>query len=227
MASEQQPTWEWPAYTKVVHRSVYEAIDPTNPINSTAGKVVVVTGELPQALEPISKMNNTPPKNTLLTKPSGGASGVGLAIAQSFVRSGSKAVILLGRRTPILSAAKKDLEALGSSQILTFPVDVADETALNSAFAATEQAVGKVDIVVACAGYMPDFAPAAVAEIGDWWKAFEVNVLGLVLTFRAWLPHKSHANGTPSFVYVNAGEYVRRELPTSRWVGVHCRCAAC
>jgi NADP-dependent 3-hydroxy acid dehydrogenase YdfG len=137
------------------------------------------------------------------------------------VRSGSKAVVLLGRRTPILSAAKKDLEALGCSEILTFPVDVADETALNSAFAATEQVVGKVDIVVACAGYMPDFAPAATAEIGDWWKAFEVNVLGLVLTFRAWMPHRAHENGTPSFVYVNAGEYMR-ELPTSRW-SVYCK----
>ena len=48
MASEQQPSWEWPGYTQTIHRSVYEAIDPTNPINSTAGKVVLVTGELPK-----------------------------------------------------------------------------------------------------------------------------------------------------------------------------------
>jgi len=46
MGSTQQATWEWPGYTKVIHRSVYPAIDPTNPANSTAGKVVVVTGKL-------------------------------------------------------------------------------------------------------------------------------------------------------------------------------------
>jgi NADP-dependent 3-hydroxy acid dehydrogenase YdfG len=136
----------------------------------------------------------------------GGGSGVGAEIAKSFVRSGSKAVVLLGRRASILNAAKKDLEALGTSKILTYAVDVVDEEALNNAFAATEQAVGKVDIVVACAGYLPDVVPAAVADIGDWWKAFEVNVLGLALTFRAWMPHKSLDNGTPSFIYVNAGE---------------------
>jgi NADP-dependent 3-hydroxy acid dehydrogenase YdfG len=126
------------------------------------------------------------------------------------VRSGSKAVVILGRRASILSAAKKDLEALGSSKILTYEADVVDENALNSAFAATEAAVGKVDIVVANAGFMPEFAPAAVVEIGDWWKAFEVNVLGLMLTFRAWMPHKSlsSSHGTPSFIYVNAGKSV-------------------
>jgi hypothetical protein len=50
MAPEQQPKWEWPAYTRVIHRSVYEAIDPTNPVNSKAGKVVLVTSELPEIL---------------------------------------------------------------------------------------------------------------------------------------------------------------------------------
>jgi NADP-dependent 3-hydroxy acid dehydrogenase YdfG len=126
------------------------------------------------------------------------------------VRSGSKAVVILGRRASILNAAKKELEALGSSKILTYEADVVDENALNSAFAATEAAVGKVDIVVANAGFMPEFAPAAVVEIGAWWKAFEVNVLGLMLTFRAWMPHKSSSSshGTPSFIYVNAGKSV-------------------
>ncbi|KAK5709174.1 hypothetical protein LTR17_019998 [Elasticomyces elasticus] len=175
MAPEQQPTWEWPGYTKTIHRSVYGAIDPTNPDNSTAGKVVVVTG---------------------------GGAGVGAEIAKSFVRSGSKAVVILGRRESVLSAAKKNLEALGSSKILTYAADVVDEAGLNSAFTATEEAVGKVDIVVACAGFMPEVVPAAIAEIGDWWEAFEVNVRGLLLTFRAWMPHKS--NSTPSFIYVNA-----------------------
>ncbi|KAK5674974.1 hypothetical protein LTS10_012386 [Elasticomyces elasticus] len=137
----------------------------------------------------------------------GGGAGVGAEIARSFVRSGSKAVIILGRRESVLSAAKKELDALGSSKILTYAADVVDEAGLNSAFTATEEAVGKVDIVVACAGFMPEVVLAAIAEIGDWCdlagKAFEVNVRGLLLTFRAWMPHKS--NGTPSFIYVNAG----------------------
>ena len=45
MTTEQQQTWEWPGYTKVIHRSAYRAISPLNPDNSTAGKVVVVTGK--------------------------------------------------------------------------------------------------------------------------------------------------------------------------------------
>jgi hypothetical protein len=61
MASEQQPTWEWPGYTKVIHRSVYEAIDPINPLNSTAGKVVVVTGELPETFEDTTTLYTSRP----------------------------------------------------------------------------------------------------------------------------------------------------------------------
>jgi hypothetical protein len=69
MAPEQQPNWEWPAYTKVIHRSVYEAIDPTNPVNSTAGKVVLVTGELPKILEDISRTDrDTRSQNTPLKR---------------------------------------------------------------------------------------------------------------------------------------------------------------
>jgi hypothetical protein len=68
MAPEQQPKWEWPAYTRVIHRSVYEAIDPTNPVNSTAGKVVLVTGKLAEILGNISRTTtrsqNTPLKCT-------------------------------------------------------------------------------------------------------------------------------------------------------------------
>jgi NADP-dependent 3-hydroxy acid dehydrogenase YdfG len=156
------------------------------------------------------------PREHAANRTLGGGAGVGFSIAQSFVLSGSKAVVILGRRKSVLDAAKKDLEALpGQSKILTFAADVVDEAALNSAFAATEEAVGKVDIVVACAGFMPDFVPAAVADIGDWWKAFEVNVLGLVLTFRAWMGHKSSQNGTPSFIYVNAGEFLFQSRPLS------------
>jgi NAD(P)-dependent dehydrogenase (short-subunit alcohol dehydrogenase family) len=178
-------TFEWPHYTKTIHRSVYPGIDPKNPANSAAGKVVVITG---------------------------GGSGVGKGISQAFVEAGAKAVVILGRRENILQDTKAELEKLGSTKILTFKADVVDEAALNAAFEATEKEVGKVDIVVGNAGYLPAASPAATTDVSDWWKAFEVNIKGALLLFRAWVPHKS--SKSPTFISLNTGAAHGATFPT-------------
>lgn len=169
-------TWEFPSLTKTVHRSSYPAIDPTQPANSAAGKVVLVTG---------------------------GGIGVGKGISKAFVAAGAKAVAILGRRENILSETKKELESLGSSKILTLRADVLDEAALNAAFSATAKEVGTIDVVVANVGYMATPAPAASTDVADWWKSFEVNIKGTLLTFRAFLPHRAASNAV--FISLNTG----------------------
>jgi hypothetical protein len=139
------PTWEWKPYTRTIHRSVYPAISPTNPSNSAAGKVVLVTG---------------------------GGSGLGKHIAAAFNQAGAKAVIITGRREKALREAAAELEKSGDARVLWFVADVTDEVALTRAFASAAEAVGPIDVVVANAGYMATPAPAASADLGDWWKAY-------------------------------------------------------
>jgi hypothetical protein len=139
------PTWEWKPYTRTIHRSVYPAISPTNPSNSAAGKVVLVTG---------------------------GGSGLGKHIAAAFNQAGAKAVIITGRREKVLREAAAELEKFGDAKVLWFVADVTDEVALKRAFASAAEAVGPIDVVVANAGYMATPAPAASADLGDWWKAY-------------------------------------------------------
>lgn len=79
-----------------------------------------------------------------------------------------------------------------------------DENALNEAFASVEKTAGKIHIVVANVGYLPAMEPATTQDLGEWWKGIEVNLKGPLLTFRAWMAHKS-SEGTPTFIYVNAG----------------------
>lgn len=171
-----QAQWEFPPYTKTIHRSVYPAIDPTNPANSTSGKVVLITG---------------------------GGAGVGKGIAKAFVQAGAKAVIILGRREALLTQAKTELEKEGSSQILYFVADITDKVALDRAFEATEKEVGKIDVVVGNAGYLSEIDPAATTDVTDWWRSFEVNIKGTLLTFQAFAAHKS--NNTPTFISLNTG----------------------
>lgn len=139
------PSWEWKPYTRTIHRSVYPAISPTNPSNSAAGKVVLVTG---------------------------GGSGLGKHIAAAFNTAGAKAIIITGRRENVLREAAAELEKSGDARVLFFVADVTDEGALKGVFESVEEAVGKVDVVVANAGYMATPEPAASADVADWWKAY-------------------------------------------------------
>lgn len=168
--------FEHPSFTNTIHRSVYPAIDPSNPSNSASGKVIFVTG---------------------------GGIGVGKAIAKAYVTAGAKAVAILGRRENVLLEAKKDLESAGSAQILTFKADILDEAALDHAFSSTAQHAGPIDIVVANAGYLSAPGPAATADIDDYFKSFEVNIKGTLLTFRAFLKYKTEKN--PVFISLNTG----------------------
>lgn len=172
-------TFEFPSFTNTVHRSVYPAIDPSNKANSASGKVVIVTG---------------------------GGIGVGKAIAKAYVTAGAKAVAILGRRENILIEAKKDLESAGASQILTFRADIVDEAALDQAFSSTAQQAGPIDIVVGNAGYLNAPGPAVTAEINDYFKTFEINIKGTLLTFRAFMKYKNDSSSPePVFISLNTG----------------------
>jgi NAD(P)-dependent dehydrogenase (short-subunit alcohol dehydrogenase family) len=167
--------WDWPSYTQKIHNSSYPAIDPTNPSNSAAGKVIVITG---------------------------GNQGVGKGIAKSFVRAGAKAVVILSRRKDVLDAAKAELEKAGNSKILAFQADILDKASLETAFASTEEQVGKIDVLVANAAYLPSQAKAVDVDVADWWKAFELNIKGTLFTFQAFHPHRAT---TSTFISISSG----------------------
>lgn len=156
-------SWEWKPYTKTIHRSVYPAIDPTNPANSAAGKVVLVTG---------------------------GGSGLGKHIAIAFNKAGAKAIIITGRRENVLREAATELQKSGDAKVLFFKADVTDEVALKNAFASAAEEVGPVDVVVANAGYMATPEPAASADVADWWKAYGSFSSSLALPYSS-SPSKS------------------------------------
>lgn len=138
-------TWEWKPYTKTIRRSVYPAIDPTNPANSAAGKVILVTG---------------------------GGSGLGKHIAAAFNKAGASAIVIFGRRENLLREAAAELEETGKAKILSFAVDVTDEEGLKTAFASAAKDVGPIDVVVANAGYLATPEPAASSDVADWWKSY-------------------------------------------------------
>ncbi len=122
----------------------------------------------------------------------GGGSGIGLALAKAFAKEGAK-VALSGRRLNKLNEAVKIVEQAGGEG-LAVQCDVSDEKAVEAAVEKVVQHFGKMDLVLANAGF-------GVAgkfkdlQVDDWRRQFEVNVLGAIATVKYALPHLEKSKG--------------------------------
>ncbi|MEY9490435.1 2-keto-3-deoxy-L-fuconate dehydrogenase [Streptomyces calvus] len=106
----------------------------------------------------------------------GGASGIGRATAGLLARRGAKVAVL-------------DLDPSPVGEPLTgYAADVTDDASVRAAVAAAVHDLGGLDVLVNNAGIG---AQGTVETNSDeeWHHVFDVNVLGMVRTARACLPH--------------------------------------
>ena len=113
----------------------------------------------------------------------GGAMGIGFAVAQRLVDSGAK-VALWDRDEKALAQAKA---ALGGNAV-TWQLDVADAAAVARVTQATADAFGGLDVLVCSAGITGPNVPLADYPVDDWKRVFDVNVHGVFLCNRAAVP---------------------------------------
>jgi NAD(P)-dependent dehydrogenase (short-subunit alcohol dehydrogenase family) len=107
----------------------------------------------------------------------GATSGVGRAIAHRFAQEGAQ-IALLARNRAGLDATAKEVEQKGG-KALPLPTDVADYDAVEAAAAATEEALGPIDVWVNCA-MTTIFAFFEDIEPEEFKRATEVTYLGAV-----------------------------------------------
>ena len=113
----------------------------------------------------------------------GGASGLGLAVAGLIIKSGGQVALLDVNEAQGASA----VAALGERAVF-IATDVTDETAVDAAVAEARERMGRIDAAVNCAGIG---APARlVGRQGPMPAAFfrkmiEINLVGTVLTAKA------------------------------------------
>jgi len=204
----------FPTYTKTWHNASYDAISPTKPELSVAGKVVFV---------------------------SGGGSGIGRAIVEAFAAAGATDIAITGRKEDPLQTVKSDVEKSSKTKIHVFVGDVTDEAAINGAFKSIKQTIGPIDILVANAGFLPEPKLVAESDITDWWRGFEVNVRGGIILAKAFIgtaakdgvfinvsTSLAHAGIFPTFsaygaskiAFVRALDFVQEENPNLRVVSL-------
>ena len=119
----------------------------------------------------------------------GGAQGLGLAMAKRFVASGAT-VTLWDMDAAQLQAAKA---ALGGGA-RTHVVDVADYDGVAKAHAASEAASGPVSILVNSAGIAGPAAALEAYDVATWRKVIEVNLVGTFHVNRACVPSMKAQN---------------------------------
>ena len=112
----------------------------------------------------------------------GGARGIGLAIAERAAASGAR-VALWDRDANRLAEAAASLPGATAHT-----VDLTDEAAVRTAAAETEAAHGRIDILVNNAGITGGNAPTWELPTAEWRRVVEVNLIAPFLVASAVLP---------------------------------------
>ena len=131
-----------------------------------------------------------PNKRAIIT---GGASGLGLATAQLLAARGWS-LGLLDRDAARLADAAPQLRAKGSPACEAWVVDTTDEQAVKAAIDAFAAKFGGLDFAVNSAGVAVagDLLETSTA---DWKWILDINVMGIVYSCRAELPHMMASGG--------------------------------
>jgi short-subunit dehydrogenase len=122
----------------------------------------------------------------------GASAGLGRELALAFAREGAH-LTLSARREERLVEVAEEVNAAGGSAAVR-PLDVTDEAATSHVVAELVEREGGLDVAVANAGFGVT-GPFEKLDAAAWRRQFEVNVIGLVITARAALPHLHERRG--------------------------------
>ena len=112
----------------------------------------------------------------------GGAQGIGLAVARRLAASVAR-IALWDLSRPTLEQAKAELP-----EALLVQTDVADYGSVTAAVAETERQLGRIDILVHSAGIAGKNAPLDEYELDEWHRVIEIDLNGTFYVNRAVLP---------------------------------------
>jgi NADP-dependent 3-hydroxy acid dehydrogenase YdfG len=116
----------------------------------------------------------------------GASSGIGAATAAALADQGA-AVALAARRRDRLDTLAADIRGQGGTA-LVLEADITDEQQAVGAVERTVAELGRLDTLINNAGVML-LGPAVGAPLSEWQRMVELNVLGLLYSAHAALPH--------------------------------------
>ena len=106
----------------------------------------------------------------------GGGDGLGRAFALALAGAGARVALTARRAEPLTETA--ELVRRSGGRALAIPGDVTASDAVTRVVSVAEAQLGPIDILVNSAGIVGPLAYDWHADPEDWWRTFEVNVLG-------------------------------------------------
>ncbi|HEX7300532.1 MAG TPA: SDR family oxidoreductase [Solirubrobacteraceae bacterium] len=106
----------------------------------------------------------------------GGARGIGAAVAERFAREGAQGFVL--DLEPALAEARSPEGWTG------VPVDLRDDGDTARAFGFVADGNAPLDVLVAAAGIVPPWRDVAQLDLDEWDRVFAVNARGVAATLR-------------------------------------------
>jgi 3-oxoacyl-[acyl-carrier protein] reductase len=127
-------------------------------------------------------MTSTPTSRSVLV--TGGATGIGLGIAEAFVRNGDR-VAVTTHSTPAP-------DSLRNRGVIAEPLDATDSSAVSATIERVAASLGgRIDILVNNAGGLVARRPLAEADDAHWHHVIELNLSSAFYCIRAALPFMS------------------------------------
>jgi NAD(P)-dependent dehydrogenase (short-subunit alcohol dehydrogenase family) len=113
----------------------------------------------------------------------GGAGVIGRAICEAFGRAGAfvaVADLVEGPRDATVAAIRQ-----AGGRARGIQLDVTDRAMVDAMVETVERELGPIDLLVNCAGHIGAIGPIWEIDPDLWWRAYEVNVRGVMLCSRA------------------------------------------
>lgn len=123
----------------------------------------------------------------------GGASGIGAAVAQRLAREGARVALIDVSEENLRKQAMEMREAGLSVEFAA--VDVTDEAGMEAAIARLASDSGRIDVLVHCAGVVGlSGASAAEFPVAEFRRVLDINLCGSFIAIRSALPHMLRRN---------------------------------
>lgn len=117
----------------------------------------------------------------------GASSGIGEAVALSLAAEGAE-VALLARRGDRLDELVRKIGSATGGRAHAYPVDVTDAESVAAVVDRVATDLEGIAVLVNSAGYGM-WGPAVDADLADWRRMVDVNIMGVLAVTRLALPH--------------------------------------
>ena len=123
--------------------------------------------------------------NVLIT---GGSQGLGKVLAEHFLRAGAGVAICARGGKDLLATRDALVKQFPAQKVLAQTCDVSDETQVNALAAFVRRELGPLHALVLNAGIYGPMGSTESVDFAGWKRAVEINLFGVLLPCRAFIP---------------------------------------